>query len=184
MKYGQTTLILISVNIIISYFIFSTSISNQIFLFDLLGFSYVILDLYRVVTYAFVHGWLEHLLTNMLFLFIYGFFLEKKIGSENLLKLYFFTLIAGVLIYGLFSTSEKVCIGASVAICGIIGAYCADKKSNFILVLFAILSISSDCYLWYIDVQDSVAHLAHILGFILGFIFYKFQNKQKKYDVI
>mgnify|MGYP003420834590 CR=1 FL=1 len=134
MRYGQTTLIIICINVIISLLIFTKSFETQKILFDIFGFSCNMLEMYRLVTYAFLHFDLDHLINNMAFLLVYGVLLERRIGSLNILKLYFFSVIVGIFIYGIMSNSEKICIGASVAVCGVVGAYCCTKNKYFIKV--------------------------------------------------
>lgn len=184
MKYGQWTLILISINIIISFFVFTSTDSNQNIVFETFGYSAEHRSLYGLITYAFLHLNLEHLFNNMLFLLIYGVLLEQTLGGAKLLKLYFFCAIIGILVYSFINVNGKVCIGASVAISGIMGAYCSDKNRNFILTVLACIIISCDAYLFLQNVQDSVAHLAHILGFIFGFLYHKIILNKMRYDVI
>lgn len=184
MKYGQSTLILISINIIISFFVFANTGLNQIVLFSTFGYSAEHGNLYNVVTYAFLHSNLEHLFSNMFYFLIYGILLERSIGRINLLKIYFFCAIVGILVYGLMNTNGRLCIGASVAIYGIMGAYCSDKNNNFIFTSIACLFVCCDFYFLLIGIQDSIAHLAHILGFIFGFLYHKMFLNKFNYDVI
>lgn len=87
---SKTTLLIIFVNIIISWAIWENSIYVQQTIFTFFGFSSNNLSIYTPVSYAFLHANKEHLLFNMFFLLIFGIPLERVINSENFLKLYFF----------------------------------------------------------------------------------------------
>jgi membrane associated rhomboid family serine protease len=81
------------------------------------------------VTATFFHGNLLHLLGNFLFLWIFGVYVEDKIGRRNYLFLYFLTGMAAHFVHGimvgLFETKSLFtpCLGASGAISGIMGVY-------------------------------------------------------------
>lgn len=91
-------------------------------------------------------------------------------------------MIAGILIYGAVGDIKNVCIGASIAICGVMGGYCVSNGRNTVLTIFAFMNIGIDLYLVINNVQDVVAHLGHVIGFICGIMYYKFFIKT--YDVI
>ncbi|HEX7597139.1 MAG TPA: rhomboid family intramembrane serine protease [Polyangia bacterium] len=86
-------------------------------------------EIWRVFTYAFLHGNLTHLLMNMLALYSLGGFLEGLLGGRRYLTVYAATALAGgivsavagairVAMGGLPSNS----VGASGAIWGLMGA--------------------------------------------------------------
>ena len=101
----------------------------------------------------FLHGGAMHLISNMFFLWIFGSYLEDKIGWIKYLVLYFITGIIADVIFALiqfpvdarrlkelfdFKEEELGCIGASGAISGIMGVYfsrCYYSKIKFVIGL-------------------------------------------------
>ena len=79
-------------------------------------------ELYRLVTSAFLHNGLLHLLFNMYALYILGPQLENFFGKFKFLIIYLFSAIAGNLLSLLFMADNVVSIGASGAIFGLMGA--------------------------------------------------------------
>lgn len=77
-------------------------------------------QIFRLITYAFLHGGIIHLLVNMYSLFIVGRQVENNFGKVRLLIIYFVSALTGGLLSALFS--DGFSIGASGAIFGLLGA--------------------------------------------------------------
>ncbi|MDD5865927.1 MAG: rhomboid family intramembrane serine protease [bacterium] len=96
--------------------------SNVIYL--ILGANYAPLvkngEIFRLITYAFLHGSIIHLVVNMYSLFIAGRQVENNFGKVRLLIIYFISALSGGLLSALFSNG--ISIGASGAIFGLLGA--------------------------------------------------------------
>lgn len=96
--------------------------SNVIYL--MLGANYAPLvkngEIFRLITYAFLHGSIIHLVVNMYSLFIAGRQVENNFGKVRLLIIYFISALSGGLLSALFS--DGISIGASGAIFGLLGA--------------------------------------------------------------
>jgi membrane associated rhomboid family serine protease len=147
------------------------------------------------VTAMFFHANLLHLLGNFLFLWIFGVFVEDKIGRRDYLFLYFMTGIAATFVHGimvgLFETESLFTpvLGASGAISGIMGVYVYRlyySKVKFVLIPFSLfiprrLQINAVAILGYWFFQDliggvkslgdpyiGVAFWAHVGGFVMG----------------
>ena len=58
--------------------------------------------LWQLFTYQFFHGGLMHLLFNMLALWMFGCYLERRWGSEFFLKYYFVSVVGGAILNTLF----------------------------------------------------------------------------------
>ncbi len=79
-------------------------------------------QLWRVITYGFLHSGLWHILFNMMALSRLGSFLEDEIGSARFFSLYTISLIIGALCNNLlFPGSSMSIVGASGAVFGLIG---------------------------------------------------------------
>jgi membrane associated rhomboid family serine protease len=137
----------------------------------------------------FLHGGWLHLLGNMLFLWIFGNNVEDRFG--HIAYAFIYVLCGYVAAYGFAlanSGSFQPLIGASGAIAGILGAYLAlfprVRVWSLVPFLFFIplrLPVWLVLGLWFvlqwvysagIGVSDggSVAYLAHVFGFVFGFI--------------
>lgn len=77
-------------------------------------------ELYRLLTSAFIHAGIMHLLMNMYCLYILGPQLESFFGRGKFLLIYLFSAISGNLMSMLFTSGASV--GASGAIFGLFGA--------------------------------------------------------------
>ncbi len=97
------------------------------------------LQLWRYVTYQFLHGAMLHILFNMLGLYFLGPTLERHWGSKRFLLFYLGCGVAGGLAYPLLVAVKFLrvvpMIGASGAILGMLAA-CAILFPHFIVFIF------------------------------------------------
>lgn len=134
------------------------------------------------LTYQFLHGGVEHLVGNMLFLWFFGFNTERRLGPVAYLVLY---LLLGVIAGGSFipmtSHKEMPLVGASGSIAGLMGLYMVLFPRRQIRVVYWMLFYAGTFHvgafwfglvyiayqlplaIWMTDV-DPVAYWAHIGG--------------------
>jgi membrane associated rhomboid family serine protease len=78
-------------------------------------------ELYRVVTSAFLHGGILHILFNMYVLYWLGTMLEPSLGHVKFAAVYFASMLTGS--FGaLLLSPESLTVGASGAVFGLMGA--------------------------------------------------------------
>ena len=77
-------------------------------------------QVYRLITYGFLHGSIIHLLTNMYCLYVIGSQVENNLDRKRFLIIYFISMITGGLLSTLFN--DGISIGASGAIFGLLGS--------------------------------------------------------------
>lgn len=91
------------------------------------------------ITYQFSHMTFWHLVSNMIFIFLIGYWVEGMIGSLGFVLLYIFSGIAGGLFYLYFSPNTLLpMVGASGSVSGIIAFYCffeSKLRSRFFYFL-------------------------------------------------
>jgi rhomboid family protein len=135
----------------------------------------------------FLHAGFMHLFGNMLFLWIYGDNVERRLGVVPYVFWYLATGAAGTLSFSLVSSSpEAPLVGASGAISGILGFYFVWFPRNVVRVLFFLppfffttFEIAARIVLGVFLLLDNVlpllvagesgvAHGAHIGGFLAG----------------
>ena len=138
-------------------------------------------------TCMFLHGSFMHLFGNMLFLWIYGDNVERRLGPFAYLLWYLATGVAATLTHALmFSSSEMPLVGASGAISGVLGFYFVWFPRNvvrmlaflppFLLQVFEIPArwvlgmylVIDNLLPIFVSAQGGVAHGAHIGGFLAG----------------
>ncbi len=139
-----------------------------------------------LLTSIFMHGGWMHLIGNMMYLIIFADNIEDVFGTKKFILFY---LLSGI--FASFSqafmdfSSEIPMIGASGAIAGVLGAYLFYFPRAKILVLvpffiFFTIRVPASILLifWFVfqflnlsNVESSVAWMAHIGGFVFGYIF-------------
>src|SRR5213596_3244682 len=139
---------------------------------------------WTLVTALFVHAGWEHLLGNLPFLFVFGNTLEKMIGRNNHLLVFFlggFTSFLLPPIIGIYSPDTGM-LGASAAIftLAVIVMLMSPLKFSWLFLapqgLVAIIYFVLNVALVYAPsvipgYDPSVAYIAHVIGFTVGIPF-------------
>jgi membrane associated rhomboid family serine protease len=79
----------------------------------------------------FVHGSVLHLFGNMLFLFVFGNTLEKTVGAQKLLALFFTGGLTGFILSLFFLARPTGMLGASAAIFALAGCVMLVRPLKF-----------------------------------------------------
>jgi membrane associated rhomboid family serine protease len=155
-------------------------------------------------TSMFMHGSWEHILGNMLFLWIFGNNVEDALGRVRFL---FWYLAAGVvaaatqsfvtLVFGSVRDASVPNIGASGAIAGVLGAYFVLLPRARVLTLIFFFIFREIPAVWFLgiwialqawqggigithpDQTGGVAVFAHIGGFAFGFLTVNLVKKRR-----
>src|SRR5262249_48622524 len=133
----------------------------------------------------FLHGGWDHLLGNMIYLWVFGDDIEEALGRVRFIVFYFASGILAALAFAALDTrSTTPLIGASGAISGVLAAYlmlrpCA-KVSVF--VLRAVVRVRAywviggwvllQLYFLGARADDGVAYGAHIGGLVAGAVLF------------
>jgi membrane associated rhomboid family serine protease len=181
------TIILIIITVAVSFAAF-----NNAKLMEKLQFNasnvYHRKEFHRLVTHAFVHANWEHLIVNMIVLFSFGSAIEtyfKYYFGGNHIKYFALLYFGGILVsnlYALFRYRNDYyynAVGASGAVSAILFSAIFFDPWNDILffgvlpipgIVFALLYLA---YSYHMSRKgaDNVAHDAHFLGAVYGFIF-------------
>ncbi len=83
---------------------------------------------YRIITSAFLHGSIIHLLANMFFLYRLGPLVERSVGPLRFLGIYFVALLGGSLGALALTAGNVGTVGASGALYGLMGAMVVMAK--------------------------------------------------------
>jgi len=147
-------------------------------------------QLWRILTFQFLHDGLWHLLGNMLGLFFLGPIVERWLGSRRFLAFYLLCGVSGsimyVLLWGmgiLINSSAVPLIGASAGVFGILMA-AALIAPNVNVLLFFILPVPLKYVIWgalFIAAavvigggNNAGGEAAHLGGAALGFLLIKY----------
>jgi len=156
---------------------------------------------FQPVTYAFVHGGWEHLLFNMLGLWMFGGDVELKLGRNRYLTLYFASVltaaIAQLLLAPLMGSSAPT-VGASGALYGLLVGFALLDPDRVIMLLIppvpmkartmALIYGAIELYVllppffpgvtFLNYVFGNVAHLAHLGGMLGGLLTIRYWRRQ------
>ena len=168
MRNTVVTLVIINITIFLAQLVLGDWFTNSFMLVskDLLSRPWILL------TSMFLHGSIDHIFFNMYGLFIFGPFLEQRIGSKRFLFAYFVSGLAA----GLFSSFfYNATLGASGAIMGIIGLLIVLLPNLRVLLFYIIpMPLWTAGIFWAlfdvfgIFVPSGVANIAHLIGLGCG----------------
>jgi len=136
---------------------------------------------WRLLTAAFLHGGLMHLLVNMATLYDVGRLCERLYGSRRFAALY---LVSGLLgsATSVWWNPQVNSVGASGAIFGVLGAmlvYMLDKRNGIPITVMKTHAVSMGVFITYILVNglartgiDNAAHVGGLIGgLVMGYAF-------------
>ena len=120
---------------------------------------------WRLITAAFLHAGIFHILFNMYALYILGPGLERFLGSRKFATLYFLSALGGSTLSFWFSNPNSLAVGASGAIFGLLTATIVVGKhlNNDVSQLIALLAINV-----VIGFSGGIDWRAHFGGAVVG----------------
>jgi|GEM_PF-725115 len=143
-------------------------------------------EYYRLIFSLFIHSGFQHLILDMIYLFIIGIFLESSSGTFTVAIIYLLSGIAGGLNSLYFHGSYFVSIGASGAIFGLFGFFLAliitkntDRGVKELLIPLVVF-ISINLFIGLFGIIDLAGYIGGIVfGFVSGLFlsFYRWVNE-------
>ena len=141
--------------------------------------------LWQLLTFQFLHAGIGHLVFNGYALWMFGRYVEERLGKLRFLILYFlsgvtgglFQCLMGLLLPTMFGGDT---IGASAGIFGVVAAFSLLEPDSKILLFFLLpvrainllyISIGLSVLLILIPSSTPVAHAAHLGGIAFGWFF-------------
>ncbi len=123
-------------------------------------------EYYRLLTSAFLHGGIFHLLLNMYALFLFGPQIEAALGRWRFSVLYVVSALGGSALSYAFSPPNQPSLGASGAVFGLLGAFLVVSRrlrrdTRPVLILLAI-------NLGYGFLVPQIDWRAHVGGLVAG----------------
>lgn len=150
---------------------------------------------WTVLTYMFTHGFLWHILFNMMILYWFGRYFIEEFGTKKILGIYLLGGLAGaalfVLFYNIFPFFDEVkaqsmATGASASVMAIVIAVATlvpNRQMNIVFIgpvkviyIALILFVTSTV----LDFTDNTGgKIAHLGGALIGFLFANYYKKGK-----
>jgi len=147
--------------------------------------------IWQFMTYMFLHGGVFHILFNMLMLYMFGNELERLWGFRRFVRYYFVTGIgAGFCSWIAGMNSPTITIGASGAVYGLLLAYGLTYPNRIVYFSFLfpikvkwmVMIMGAIAFLSSIGGSgDGIAHIAHLGGMVVGYIYLRGKNWQRLY---
>jgi len=129
----------------------------------------------------FLHGSLFHIFFNMLMLYVFGREMEETLGTRVFMTLYLGCgALAGLGWLAISGVEPALCIGASGAVYGIMGAFAAvypDRRVVLfpfpIVMTMRMLAVvlGGIALLYLIAGGGRIAHAAHLAGGVAGYVY-------------
>ncbi|HRZ85474.1 MAG TPA: rhomboid family intramembrane serine protease [Candidatus Paceibacterota bacterium] len=149
------------------------------------------LEIWRYITAIFLHGSIPHLLFNLFALFMFGLILEKKIGSNKFLLIFF---VSGVFANLIAVNFYPESLGMSGAIFGIIGVLVVINPMMGVFVFGMVVPMFIAAIIWAavdiigLFIADNTGHIAHLSGIIIGlgfgiFLRVNHETRKKKHTI-
>jgi membrane associated rhomboid family serine protease len=145
---------------------------------------------WQIVTYAFLHGSLTHLLFNMFGVYMFGSDLERVWGSRRFLIYYMVCAITAAiaqLIVAQVTGAVYPTVGASGGVFGLLLAFAMVFPRRMIMPLFPPIPMRAPVFVTIYGVlelvlgvtgsQAGVAHFAHLGGMAGGYLWMKLGNR-------
>ncbi|MEN8695262.1 MAG: rhomboid family intramembrane serine protease [Akkermansiaceae bacterium] len=150
-------------------------------------------QIWRVLTFQFLHADFMHLLFNMVAIVFFGPHVERRMTSKTFSYYYFFCGIAGALFYsllyfvpGLFTGQpiDRGMVGASAGIFGILAAfYKMAPEARVLLFFFIPMKIKTAAVLFFLmeivhvlfGFSNAGGSAGHLGGALLGLTFINFK---------
>lgn len=139
------------------------------------------------LTYMFVHAGVLHLAFNMLMLYFLGRPVEQRMGGRGFILFYLACGLGGaVLSLGLSFLQPHPVVGASGAILGVAVAFAMSWPDAELMVFpipmpirartFVMVLVGIDLAFAVLAPGDGVAHLAHLGGAMVGYLYFRIQQ--------
>ncbi len=144
---------------------------------------------WQLLTHAFLHGNIWHLLFNMAGLWFAGRIVERVMGTGRFLALYVACAVAGGLAQLLLEGGSSLLLGASGAVCGVILAFATIfPEAQIVMLLFFVVPLrfrakyvgwgltGSSLLFFLVGFEPWIGHAAHLGGCVTGYLLARFNG--------
>jgi membrane associated rhomboid family serine protease len=149
-----------------------------------------IFEPWQIISYAFLHGNLNHLLVNMLGIMVFGPDLERAWGPRRFLECYVLSIVAAALTQLAFAAATGAVaptVGASGGVFGLLLAFAVTFPDRRLMLLIPPIPVSArtlaigygalELALGVTGTQAGVAHFAHLGGMLGAWLYLRVLNR-------
>jgi membrane associated rhomboid family serine protease len=137
---------------------------------------------WRLITSAFTHQQILHVLSNLLMLWRIGPLLEERLGRLRYVLLYLLSALGGSLVVWLLASPVSATLGASGAVLGLIGALLVIERSRGLDVTWITSYVVATALLTFL--LPNISWQGHLGGFLagaaLGWLFVQDTNRRRR----
>jgi membrane associated rhomboid family serine protease len=145
-------------------------------------------QVWRLLTYAFLHDGIWHIFFNMLFLWWFGTEVEDLYGPREFLAFYLVSAFIGGLAFMPWALRDAgpsggaVCLGASGAVTAVMVLYALHFPTRIIyfwglipipIWLFVLFEVGQDAFVFASGAHTATAVTVHLGGAAFGFFYYR-----------
>lgn len=147
---------------------------------------------WQLLSYAFVHASLPHLLFNMYGVYLFGGDVERVWGARRYLRFYLCCALSAAalqLVVTTLSGADYPTVGASGAVFGLLLAFARTFPNRRLMLLFPPIPMRAPVFvalygaielvLGVTGTQEGVAHFAHLDGLAGGYLFMRFADQRR-----
>jgi len=153
------------------------------------------LEVWRLVTYMFLHAGIFHILFNMLALWMFGGPVENVLGERRFVIFYFACVLgaacAQLAVMYLFQPGHFYpTVGASGGVFGLLLAFAVFYPHARLALMFVPIPVPAPIFvtgyviieliLGVTGTQAGVAHFAHLGGALVGFVLIRYWRTQRR----
>jgi membrane associated rhomboid family serine protease len=181
---GVKWLLISNIAIFLLYYVGGSAVASHMLLLALTPIAVIEhFSVWQLFTYMFLHGGVEHILFNMLALWMFGLTLEQDWGTRRFLKYYFLcgvgAGICDVAVNAILGNWGTHTIGASGAIFGLLLAYGVLYPNQTVLFFFLfpmkakymVMIVGAIAFLGALHVNSGVSDVAHLGGMAFGYAY-------------
>lgn len=147
-------------------------------------------EIYRLISYAFLHASLIHILLNLYSMYIIAPQIEAKFGKIRFVGIYLLSAICGGLLSAVFLKDNVISCGASGAIFGLLGAmvyfgfrFRLYLKDNLIYRILPVVVVNL-CLGFAMTGTDNACHVGGLIAGFLSAMALGIPGDEKKGDTI
>lgn len=147
-------------------------------------------EIWQPFTSMWMHAGFIHLAINMFVLWSFGVMMQKIWGNKKLFTLYLLSGLGGSLLMLLFSLiypTVSIGVGASGAICGLVGAMAVLQPDTKVLLFFFIPAKIKPTVFWFgvisfvlavTNFNFGIGNAAHLGGLVVGYLIARYWKEK------
>ncbi|HBA32709.1 MAG TPA: rhomboid family intramembrane serine protease [Gammaproteobacteria bacterium] len=139
------------------------------------------LNIAQLFLHSLGHSSWDHLLSNLIIILLIGPMLEEKYGSLAMLLSILLTSLATGLVNAAFLKTGLLGASDIVFMLIVLASFVNVREGRIPLTFILVVAVYLGNELLHLDKQDNVAHIAHLVGGLMGALVGYLFNRQSEY---